>query len=746
MDIKDILAKLNEEQIKPVMDTEGAVLVIAGAGSGKTRVLVSRILYLIMEKNIAPKNIMAITFTNKAAEEMKERLKSYCGDLGDMWVSTIHSMCVKILRRDIDKLGYDRNFNIYDEQDRDRAIKRAFEELDLDQEKLFKIARNMISDAKNECLNPEEFRKAQNSLHFIDDIYNVYVRYNAILERSNALDFDDLLYKTYQLFCEFPEIADYYANKFQYIHIDEFQDTNKVQFAIAQRLSVTHGNIFVVGDDDQSIYGWRGAKIENILNFDDIYRGAKVYKLERNYRSTKKILSLANCIIKNNTGRREKELWTDNDEGVKIETFVGGDENSEASYIATSIKNLIAFSGYSYKDFAVFMRVNAISRAIEQEFTKYAIPYKIYGGFKFFERKEIKDVLSYLKIVNNTLDDEAFLRCISSPRRGIGEKTLQELKEYATLRSLSIYDAIDWIDSTSISSGAKTKLHNFKSLLESFIAFSKTSSVPDLLEHIIEKTSFLEQFSEKSEENESKIMNVNELKNSCLEFSKVNIGSGLADYLNSVTLSSDTDAINDGDAVTVATIHSAKGLEYPVVFIMGCEEKILPIQRSYGDEDEMEEERRLMYVAITRAMQRLYITRAISRYMYGGRENMLPSRFIKEGQTILNPNAMLKQENNTYQERRIYNNYSDFSEERDISNPTGYSSSYAKTMLNDNKPKEQANNCIFKANMKVKHAKFGEGMVILVKGSGDSTVVDVAFKSVGIKSLAVKYAPLEIIK
>ncbi|MBQ0099500.1 MAG: UvrD-helicase domain-containing protein, partial [Firmicutes bacterium] len=580
--------------------------------------------------------------------------------------------------------------------------------------------------------------------------YNVYVRYNAILERSNALDFDDLLYKTYQLFCEHPEVADYYANKFQYVHIDEFQDTNKVQFLIAERLSSKHGNIFVVGDDDQSIYGWRGAKIENILNFEDIYRGAKIYKLERNYRSTKKILSLANCIIKNNTGRREKELWTDNDEGVKIETFVGGDENSEASYIATSIKNLIAFSNYSYKDFAVFMRVNAISRAVEQEFTKYAIPYRIYGGFKFFERKEIKDVLSYLKVVNNTLDDESFLRCISTPKRGIGDKTIQELREYATMRSLSIYDAIDWVDGTAISSGAKTKLHNFKSLLESFRTYSLTSTVPELLDYIIDKTAFLEQFSENTEENESKVMNINELKNSCMEFSKINVGSTLADYLNSVTLSSDTDSINDGDAVTVATIHSAKGLEYPVVFIMGCENRILPIQRSFNDESEMEEERRLMYVAITRAMQRLYITRAMSRYMYGSREPMLPSKFLEEGRSILNPNSVNKPIVNNYSDyserKRI--NYSDFSEEREISNPTGYSSNYAKSMLNDSKPKERvaSSNCIFKANMKVRHTKFGEGTVIFVKGSGDTTVVDVAFKNVGIKSLAVKYAPLEIVK
>ncbi len=740
-----ILQSLNPEQIKPVLDTEGAVLVIAGAGSGKTRVLTSRIAYLIEEKHVSPSNIMAITFTNKAADEMKERLAKIVGDIGDMWVSTIHSMCVRILRRDIDKIGYDKNFSIYDETDKDKALKRIFEELGLDADKLMKSAKNHISIAKNDCLSPEEYKSENAGLFFIDDICRVYSAYEDVLARSNSLDFDDLLFKTYELFKKHPEVADYYSNKFEYIHIDEFQDTNTVQFAIAERLSIAHGNIFVVGDDDQSIYGWRGAKIENILNFDDKFRGAKIYKLQQNYRSTKKILQLANCIIANNTGRRPKELWTENGEGVKVETFVGGDENNEAAFVAMQIKSLMARTDYAYKDFAIFMRVNALSRAFEQELTKYAIPYRVYGGFKFFERKEIKDVLSYLRLTSNTHDDEAFMRSVSVPRRGIGDKTLRELREFSSANGLSLYQGIARIDETSIGSAAKTKLFNFKLLIDSFIAYASNNKTSELISYILESTGFIEQFAEKSEENEARKLNVNELINSAELFEKDNVGANLSDYLGSVTLSSDTDAINSDDAVTIATIHAAKGLEYRCVFVAGLDERILPIARNADNESELEEERRLMYVAITRARERLYLTRAMSRYMYGSRDYMQPSRFLKEGESILKPNIEPKKE------RSEYNSYSKSNYGGDDlgSSPSlgGYSSNYARTMLKDSKPqaKSPSEYSGYKSGVKVRHKKFGEGTVIMVKGSGDNMIVDVAFKGVGIKSLSAKFAPMEIV-
>ena len=744
--INELISKLNDEQIKPVLDTEGAVLVIAGAGSGKTRVLTSRIAYLVLEKGVLPSNIMAITFTNKAAGEMKERLEKIVGNVGDMWVSTIHSMCVRILRRDIDKLGYDKNFTIYDETDKDKVFKRVFEDLGYDTDTLLKSSKNIISNAKNECLTPAEWRKAYPEVRFGDDIEKIYEAYETQLARSNALDFDDLLFKTYQLFEKFPEVADYYSNKFKYIHIDEFQDTNSVQFAIAQRLCKIHGNIFVVGDDDQSIYGWRGAKIENILSFDDIFRGAKVYKLERNYRSTKKILQLANCIIANNTERRPKELWTDNPDGVKVETFVGTDENNEATFAALQIKNLMARnSELSYGDFAVFMRVNALSRAFEQEFMKYGIPCKIFGGFRFFERKEIKDILSYLKVINNPSDDVSFLRCVATPKRGIGDKTLRELREFCSSAGISMYDGVFRLEQTSIGAAAKTKLFNFGLLLDSFKAFAQDNSVVKTIDYVLETTGFLEQFAEKSEENTAKLYNISELKNSAEQFEKDNVGTTLSDYLNSVTLSSDTDSINSDDAVTIATIHAAKGLEYKCVFVAGLDDKILPIARSVDDEAEMEEERRLMYVAVTRAMERLYLTRAMSRYMYGKRENMLQSRFLREAQAILFPKRQEdeKRRESAYSyDNRRYNDDDD-----GYSQSQGYSSGYAKTFLQNNKPKENKSVQYdkFRTGVKVKHVKFGEGMVINVKGQGDNLIVDVAFKGVGIKSLSAKFAPMEVL-
>ncbi len=755
--IRDLLGKLNEEQIKPVLDTEGAVLVIAGAGSGKTRVLTTRIAYLVLEKHVPASRIMAITFTNKAAGEMKERLSAMIGDASDMWVSTIHSMCVKILRRDIDKIGYDRNFTIYDETDKDKVLKRVFDEKGLDADKLFKIVKSCVSNAKNEAQSPAEFFEANKNMRLARDISSAYEAYENELRRSNALDFDDILLKTHELFTEKPEIADYYAQKFLYVHIDEFQDTNRVQFEIAKRISSYHKNFFAVGDDDQSIYGWRGAKVENILSFEELFAGAKVYKLERNYRSTKKILGLANRVIAHNTGRRDKELWTKNPDGAKIECFVGTDENNEATYVAVQIKNLMArYPDLKYKDFAVFMRVNALSRAFEQEFTKYGISHRIFGGFRFFERKEIKDLLSYLKVIVNPSDDESFIRASGAPKRGIGAKSLTELREYAAANGKSMFEAAGEIKLTNVGSAAKTKLLNFRQLLDTFREYSEGHTTAELIEYIIDVTGFNEQFSEKSEENTNKLYNVSELKNTAIQFYKDNPRSTVADYLNSMTLSSDTDDMNTDDAVTIATIHAAKGLEYRVVFVAGLDEKILPISRSSGDDDELEEERRLLYVAITRAKERLYLTRAMSRYMYGNREYMTASRFIGEVKDYLAPNAPAPEkkpaEENGYNaggypRRAAYSSYGD-TEEREITRQTGYSSSYAKSFLEGNKPKAQSKPASFggyKTGVKVRHAKFGEGTVIEVKGSGDNIIINVAFKGVGIKALSAKYAPLEII-
>ena len=458
------------------------------------------------------------------------------------------------------------------------------------------------------------------------------------------------------------------------------------------------------------------------------------------------ILELANCIIANNTERRQKELWTDNPDGVRVETFVGNDENNEATFAAIQIKNLMARTDLNYRDFAVFMRVNALSRAYEQEFMKYGIPCKVFGGFKFFERKEIKDVLAYLKVVNNHADDESFLRAVASPKRGIGDKTLRELREFCSALGISLYDGIMRLEQTTIGNAAKTKLFNFGALIDSFTSYAGNNGVADLIEYVLDTTGFLEQFADKTEENTSKLYNISELKNSAEQFAKDNRGSNLADYLNSVTLSSDTDAINSDDAVTIATIHAAKGLEYRCVFVAGCDEKILPIARSVDDESELEEERRLMYVAVTRAKERLYLTRAMSRYMYGSREFMTQSRFLKEAQAILSPYKKPEEPKRDYGYGRESYKY-DVDGGLYESSGSGYSSNYAKTFLQGNKPKANVKTdaAKYKTGVKVKHVKFGEGTVIATKGDGDNMIVDVAFKGVGIKALSAKFAPMEII-
>ena len=741
----DILAKLNEEQIQPVKETEGPVLVIAGAGSGKTRVLTSRIAYLVQEKNVAPRNILAITFTNKAANEMKERLSKIIENSGDMWVCTIHSMCVKILRENISRLNpvYNSNFTIYDDGDTQKVIKRLCAEKNYDEEFAKKV-RFHISNAKNKAQGPAEYFQENAEERHMDKICDIFTKYDETLQKSNALDFDDLLVKTYELLSVDKETLDYYSNRFRYIHVDEFQDTNKVQFMVINLLSTVHNNLFVVGDDDQSIYGWRGAEIKNILEFSKRFAGAKTFKLERNYRSTKKILELANLIIKNNTFRNDKTLWTDNDEGAKVETFIAGDEMDEAMYTAVQIKSMLSrYPQLKASDFAVLMRVNAVSRAYEQEFTKYGIPYRIYGGFKFYERKEIKDALAYLKILNNPLDDEAVLRIINVPKRGIGDKSINALIEYAERYGLSIFDAIFECDRLDLNKGAINKLNEFANLIRALIVDKEVLTLPELAESVLDKTGLKLSYEGDSDESTSKRMNLDELHNSITEFYKANAGANLSDYLNSVTLSTDIDNIAEDDAVTIATIHAVKGLEFRCVFVCALEESIFPISRAAADNDELEEERRLMYVAITRARDRLYLTRSKSRFLYGDRAYMPESRFLKELKPILKPERAVE-EKPTYG-KALFDKSDDLG--YSTKHGTGYSSSYASEYLKraEQTKKAAATSSAYKSGIMVKHAKFGVGTVITVKGSGDNIIVDVAFKGIGVKSLSARFAPMEII-
>ena len=771
--MQNILEKLNPEQIKPVTDTEGAVLVLAGAGSGKTRVLTSRIAYLVEEKGVYPSSILAITFTNKAANEMKERLAKMIDGAESMWICTIHSMCVRILRMFADRLGYNKNFSIYSETERAAVIKKAFAECGFSDEKLLKNVKFHVANAKMLGKSPEEYAQENADVKGIGDIVRVYAAYCDHLKRNNAFDFDDLLTQTLRLLETDKEALEYLSGRFRYIHVDEFQDTNRVQYEIVRLLSVVHGNLFAVGDDDQSIYGWRGAKIENILDFEKDFPGAKVYKLERNYRSTKSILKLANAVIKNNGRRKDKVLWTENGDGEEPQYFQAESENDEALYVARTISDLMNRQGCSFSDFAVLMRINALTRAYEQEFAKYGIPYRVFGGFKFYERKEIKDLLAYLRVINNPFDSEAVTRIINVPKRGIGAKTVETLEQYAKESGLSVYDAVLEVDTLPLNAGSKQKVRAFGALLKELVLKGMETSADELIRDVINDSAILSMYADDSDESINKKANIDEFVNSVDEFCRLNKGASLSDFLNQVTLSSDTDEMNEEDYVTVATVHSVKGLEFKNVFVVGMEENIFPVSRAAYDDGELEEERRLMYVAITRARERLYFTRSRSRYLYGERSTTLQSRFIKE----IFPDKEFESPRSAYAEyaRRgsafgygsSYSGYGarrSFARSRDkdedeygyrsdlppeggaqsassFSAAAGYSP--AAKRLSAPAAKDYG---AFRTGIKVRHPKFGEGMIISTRGEGSALVANISFPGLGIKSLSVQIAPLTVIK
>ena len=759
--------KLNEEQIKPVKETEGAVLVLAGAGSGKTRVLTTRIAYIIREGKAALSQILAITFTNKAAGEIKDRLLNVLGEGDGKWVCTIHSMCVKILRQFAEQAGIKPNFSIYSETERANVIKKFFQELDYDDEKLLKEAKRHISNAKMLGLDPDQYGRKYRYERGMEDIVIIYDRYNKHLKENNALDFDDLLLETRRLLRRDEDVKNYLADKFKYVLVDEFQDTNSVQYEIIKLLSSVHGNLFVVGDDDQSIYGWRGAQIENILKFDTDFPDAKIFKLERNYRSTKSILRLANCIIKNNSERRGKELWTEAEEGEKPVYYQADEEAGEALFTARKISEAVRSGKNKYSDFAVLMRINALTRSYEQEFTKYGIPYKVFGGFKFFERKEIKDILAYLRLISNPFDNEACERIINVPRRGIGGKTVQAMYDYCEPLGLSLYDAAVDFERLSLSAGVKEKIAGFARLLKDFILSSVEMPVPQLVRNVINMTDLRTAYDDGTDDGDSKLANIEEFIASVDDFARLNPEATLEEYLNSVTLASDTDELNDGDFVTLATIHAVKGLEFSTVFVCGLEEKIFPSSRSDEDGRDDEEERRLMYVAITRAKKELYLTRSKSRFLYGHRELAAPSRFILELAPELGAAAA---ERGGYQ-RGGYGGYGSYggsgfgggygynnnygtvkssgkalySEAGDFESTAKAGTSSFKGSFGGVKPKpaNSANVGKYTVGMRVRHAKFGVGMVIAVKNGG--ATINVAFEWQGIKELSASLAPLTIL-
>ncbi len=766
-----ILDKLNPEQIKPVLDTEGAVLVLAGAGSGKTRVLTSRIAYLVEEKGVYPSSILAITFTNKAANEMKERLSRMVDGAEKMWICTIHSMCVRILRQYAERIGYNKNFSIYSETERNNVVKKSFAECGFEDEKLLKNTKFHIANAKMLGLSPEDYEKRSADVKNIREICRVYAAYQAHLKAYNALDFDDLLTQTLRLLETDKDALEYLSGKFRYIHVDEFQDTNGVQYEIVRLLSSVHGNLFCVGDDDQSIYGWRGAKIENILGFEKDFKGAKVYKLEQNYRSTQNILKLANAVIKNNGRRKEKELWTENGEGAKADYFQAETESEEALYVARAISDLMRSDGYGFSDFAVLMRINALTRSFEQEFSKYNIPFKVFGGFRFYERKEIKDLLAYLRIINNPFDSEAVSRVINVPKRGIGAKTVETLEEHAARTGLSVYDAVLEVDELPLTAGSKQKVKAFGNLLKNLVVKGMEENAGELVRDVINDSGILAMYADDSDESINKKANIDEFVNSVDEFCKLNKGATLADFLNQVTLSSDTDEMDESEYVTLATIHSVKGLEFKTVFVVGMEENIMPVSRAANSDDDLEEERRLMYVAITRAREHLYLTRSGSRYLYGKREMTMPSRFIGElgfesPRSPYESYARRAADSYSSYSRGGYSGYSSYG--RKFSRPAngdddlGYYSDLppepqkaapafnaAAAYRQAARPAPSADGgkdySAYKAGVKVRHPKFGEGLIVGTKGQGSAMVVSVSFPGLGIKALSAQLAPLTLI-
>ena len=631
----ELIKGMNPRQAEAVLATEGPLLIMAGAGSGKTRVLTHRMAYLLQEKSVNPWNILAITFTNKAAKEMKERVIRLVGPVGnDMWVSTFHSMCVRILRRECEQIGYSRSFTICDQSETETLMKRIIREKNLDPKKFdHRMILGRISQAKNELQTPKEFSEFAGG--YIDNIvYECYREYQKNLENSQSMDFDDLIMLTVKLFKDHPETLSYYQNKFHYIHVDEYQDTNYAQYQLVQLLASKFENICVVGDADQSIYGWRGADMENILNFEKDYPNAKVVLLEQNYRSTKKILRAANDVIQNNVNRKEKELWTDNPEGDNIVYYRGQSEHDEARFVISKMQQEVRENKRQYGDFAVLYRTNAQSRVVEENLLKSNIPYKMVGGRKFYDRKEIKDILAYLRLIVNPADDLSFGRIVNVPKRGIGDSSIVKLREFADLHNLTLLQAAHEVALSPISGKAGKELKKFATMMENLQKMQEFLPITELVEELLKQSTYLEALeAEKTLESEARVENIKEFLSVTQEFEKTDAeNKDLTTFLTDLALVSDLDQVEEEpqSEVTLMTMHAAKGLEFPIVFIVGMEDGIFPSSRAFMDENQMEEERRLAYVGITRAEQKLFLTNAYSRMLYGRTMSNMPSRFIEE--------------------------------------------------------------------------------------------------------------------
>ena len=729
MSIQDKIASLNDMQRQAVLTTEGPLLLLAGAGSGKTRVLTHRIAYLI-EKGVRPFNILAITFTNKAAREMKERVSAITPRGDEVWVSTFHSTCVRILRREIDKIGYSNRFSIYDTDDSERLVKDILKENNIS-DKVYppKMILSVIGRAKDNMEGPEEYRKSVEKDFRMRKVADVYDMYQARLKENNALDFDDLIFKTVEIFRTRPEILEKYQDRFRYIMVDEYQDTNASQYQLVRLIASKYNNLCVVGDDDQSIYGWRGADIRNILDFEKDFKDTVVIKLEQNYRSTGLILESANSVIKHNRTRKDKALWTQEGEGAKLKFHSASDDRTEAAFICDTIDKGVA-EGKKYSDFAILYRNNALSRVIEEQLVKADIPYRLFGGTRFYDRREIKDILGYLKVLNNPNDDIAVKRIINVPKRSIGDTTVAKVSQYAVENHLSFYMALCGADNIdSLSSRAKTSIGKFIDIINDFAVDAEDMPVSQLIEEICDKTGYVAELEAiNTDEARGRIENIGELVNKASEYEENNEEADLAHFLEEVALVADVDGYTEGDdTIVLMTLHSSKGLEFDTVFIAGFEESIFPGFRAMQDGTgiEMEEERRLCYVGITRAKKELYMTAAKNRLQHGQRVYNQPSRFLKE----------------------IPSKYIEFSEDglavRRAENTESVQRIDPYKIRKVSFPEPKNVTVDYTVGDMVKHIKFGIGRVTDMRPAGADYEVTVDFKNTGTKKLMSKFANLK---
>lgn len=726
--MNSLVKNMNTEQSEAVRTTEGPLLIMAGAGSGKTRVLTHRIAYLLDEKDVSPYNILAITFTNKAAKEMKARVEQLVGEEAQViWMSTFHSMCVRILRRDADRIGIERNFTIIDPTDQKSVIKDVLKNENIDSKRFEpRMFIGAISNLKNELKTPKDAQNEANDYHS-QMVATVYKGYQRQLSRNEALDFDDLIMTTINLFERVPEALEYYQNKFQYIHVDEYQDTNKAQYTLIKLLANKFKNLCVVGDSDQSIYGWRGADIQNILSFEEDYPNAKTIFLEQNYRSTKTILNAANEVIKNNTERKPKGLWTANTGGDKINYYEATTERDEAEYVVKEIMKHQR-NGKKYSDMAILYRTNAQSRVLEETFMKSNIPYTMVGGQKFYDRKEIKDLLSYLRVIANSNDDISLQRIINVPKRGVGPSSVEKIQTYAVQNNISMFDALGEVDFIGLSKKVTQECISFYEMIQNLIKEQEFLEISEIVEEVLVKSGYRDMLDrEQTLESRSRLENLDEFmsvpkdyeENTPLE------EQSLINFLTDLSLVADIDEADTESGVTLMTMHSAKGLEFPIVFIMGMEESLFPHIRAIKSDDdhEMEEERRICYVAITRAEETLYITNATTRMLFGRSQSNMPSRFLKEI-----PEDLM--ESHSGSKRQTIQPKAKPTQKRGFSKRTTSS-------------KKQVTSSDWKVGDKVTHKAWGEGMVSNVNEKNGSVELDIIFKSEGPKRLLAQFAPIE---